>query len=714
MHRISIYTFYLFLLPGISLAQKDHIKAAEIYMEAGKYREALTEFNAYQKIEGDPKLILKRGVCYYNTNQPDLCIKDMVTADRLKSVDNIKYKYTALSYMAKRDYSDAAKHFKMYLNTLKRKDKEWQLISDQIKRCGYSVNYKFLPQLAYVENLGSGINTVFDEFGVVQSPTRPERYYFSSAREGSVGGLRNKDGLADNIRGQFASDMYMADLIDGNWGSVLEFGTLLNSPKHDILQDFSQDGSVVYFTKGMDKASGVLYTDTFSIEKNPEMIPVSQNFPFRAENGDKDLFLFSDSLILFSSMKQGGYGGYDLYFMERKDNVWQNPVNFGPSVNTVANETAPYLIRSGNKLYFSSDRTDGYGGYDIFLATFSFDGTINSVLNVGYPINSPGNETDTEISYDGMYALFSSDRVEGYGGQDLYIAYFKDQVTGQLETVDRPLFLNHTDDSGLTLNLPVASDRLKDLPERDYVSRPLYFSGDEDVLNIANLNNLKSLSDVMLIYPEIKIDLYSHYLSEGKKEFDLYFSIKRAEKVSEYLIKSGIKSNRINMFGCGANYPLALPFINNISSTLAERSNKRIDIRLQVDMTRNLKVMYDYPIVAVQYRDTLWDDFNDINQQLNFRVVFTRVAQMLRNDIINLSNDVIIEKNASDNQYSYTMGNYLFYTDAKKMKNYLKSKGFENSEVKAYYHGTPMNKLDLISLSAEYPEINNYLSEEGQ
>ncbi|MBL0026318.1 MAG: hypothetical protein IPO98_15590 [Saprospiraceae bacterium] len=48
------------------------------------------------------------------------------------------------------------------------------------------------------------------------------------------------------------------------------------------------------------------------------------------------------------------------------------------------------------------------------------------------------------------------------------------------------------------------------------------------------------------------------------------------------------------------------------------------------------------------------------------------------------------------------------------MKNYLKSKGFENSEVKAYYHGTPMNKLDLISLSAEYPEINNYLSEEGQ
>lgn len=82
-------------------------------------------------------------------------------------------------------------------------------------------------------------------------------------------------------------------------------------------------------------------------------MPDPTNLPFKAERGDKDLFVFSDSLILFSSKMDGGYGGYDLYYASKKQNNWQEPLNLGAGINTDSDEIAPFLIKNGNTLYFS-------------------------------------------------------------------------------------------------------------------------------------------------------------------------------------------------------------------------------------------------------------------------------------------------------------------------------------------------------------------------
>ncbi|MBK7637821.1 MAG: PD40 domain-containing protein [Saprospiraceae bacterium] len=711
--KYIIITSVFTLVFQLGFAQSDHKQQALLYFEAGRYYDAIKEFDAYKKTEKDPQLLIKRGLCHLNTNNPDGCIKDMVAAEKLKSLDDKRYKYIAMCYIAKYEYTEAAKFFKTYLNTLNSSSPEWNEIILKIKKCGYAANYKYRHQNAYVENLGSDVNTRFDEFGPVQSPTRPERYYFSSAREGTTGGLRNVDGLSDVLRGHYSSDMYMVDLINGNWSSVLTFGALKNSPQHDILQDFSQDGSVLFYTKCNKAYKCVLFTDTLNVENIPSQLSEMNNgFPFNASKGDKDLFIFNDSLILFSSIKEEGEGGYDIYYTLKKDNIWQTPVNFRYPINTSANEIAPFLIKNGSVLYFSSDKTETYGGYDIFSATFTPDGKLDQVSNSGYPINSPGNDIDVEVSHDGMFALFASDRAEGYGGKDLYTAYFKEQITGMLETVENPAFISVFENnlSSTDVNVPIETAQKSAIPQRDFVCKPIYFAQDEDVLNTFNQNSLKSLADLMLIYPELKVQLFSHFTSDGKKEFDLYFSIKRAEKAAEFLAKSGINERRIHMFGCGANYPVAAPFINNIPSTLAGRTNRRIDLNILHSEDTNLKIMYDFPAVAGQYRDSLWDNFITNNQVVTFRVHFANVVQMLKNEVLSLSNDIIVEKGLTDKSYTYTMGNYTSYDDALKMQSFLRTKGFEKARIMPYHKGTLVSRLDLIKLSAQYPDIEKFLS----
>jgi outer membrane protein OmpA-like peptidoglycan-associated protein len=713
VRSIFIIALVWCMYPQVFLAQKALRKQGDIYFESGKYREALAAYKAYKKTEKTPKLLIKRGLCYLYTNHPDACIADMAAAHKLKSLDHTRFKYSGMAYFAKKEYTEAAKFYKTYLNTLKPGTEEWHKIVKEIKRCGYSKNYMFWQNLAFIENLGSKVNTIHDEFGPVQSPTKPGRYYFSSARAGTIGGLRDKKGLSDVLKGTYSSDMFMVDLKDGNWGSVMPFEQLINTPKHDILQDFSQDGAIIYYIKSSDLNIGTLYTDTFNIDRDPTKLPDRADLPLKAERGDKDLFVFSDSLIIFSSKMDGGYGGYDLYYASKKANNWQEPINLGAGTNTDSDEIAPFLIKNGETLFFSSDRTETLGGFDIFVSTYNSNKGWENIKNLGIPINSPGNDVDFELSFDGISALFASDRVDAYGGKDLYIAYFKDQILGHLAYVEVPDFMdmqhNLLLDDTTKLEVVQQNQIIKDPGKsRDFVSKPLYFSKNEDVLNKTNLNQIAKIAELMVIFPDIKVLLTSHFISEGRTEFDLYFSMKRAEKVADELIKSGINGQRILLYGCGAGLPLASPTINGIPSTLADKINRRIDVNIINGANEDVRVLYDIPVVASQYRDTLWDNFNEKNKGVTFRVSFSKVSQMLKSDVLGWNLENIMEKMANEEQYTYTMGNFVKYDEAKMLKARLIKNGFEQVMILPYFEGFPIDNVKMMTLLKDYPQLEIY------
>jgi hypothetical protein len=127
--------------------------------------------------------------------------------------------------------------------------------------------------------------------------------------------------------------------------------------------------------------------------------------------------------LYFSSERSGGYGGKDIYKATlQPDSSWGNVVNLGDSINTQYDEDAPFIHSDGITLYFSSRGRSSMGGYDIFQSTLSIGDSIFRITeNMGYPINSPDDDIYFVLSAYGNNGYYSSGKKGGLGLKDIYL-----------------------------------------------------------------------------------------------------------------------------------------------------------------------------------------------------------------------------------------------------------------------------------------------------
>src|SRR5450759_4530306 len=112
--------------------------------------------------------------------------------------------------------------------------------------------------------------------------------------------------------------------------------------------------------------------------------------------------------IYFSSDMPGGYGGMDLYYCDRRNNDWDQPVNLGPVINTPKNESFPFACKYG-KLYFASDGHKGFGGKDLFY-TQEINGEWISPVHLDSAINSTDDDFGIVIDSTFENGYFSTNR----------------------------------------------------------------------------------------------------------------------------------------------------------------------------------------------------------------------------------------------------------------------------------------------------------------
>lgn len=180
-------------------------------------------------------------------------------------------------------------------------------------------------------------------------------------------------------------DIYTSSLIYGNWSDAKGLGNTINSADSwDSQPSISADGNTLYF----------------------------------------------------ASNRPGGYGGVDLWKSEKDENGnWKTPVNLGRNINTEGDEKSPFLHWDSKTLYFSSGDNEqaatshmNIGGFDIFYSKMDSAGRWGKPKNIGYPINTTGNDVGFFVSADGKYGYFASNdnqktKGQSVGGYDLY--YFE-------------------------------------------------------------------------------------------------------------------------------------------------------------------------------------------------------------------------------------------------------------------------------------------------
>lgn len=130
----------------------------------------------------------------------------------------------------------------------------------------------------------------------------------------------------------------------------------------------------------------------------------------RSDSWESQPSLSSDGKVLFfASDRPGGFGGSDIWYTTRNsDGTWRKPINAGPIINTEKDERAPFLHTDSKTLYFSSDGHDGIGGQDIFFSKLNDKNQWSQPVNLGYPINSEGDDVNFFVSLDGKTGYFCS------------------------------------------------------------------------------------------------------------------------------------------------------------------------------------------------------------------------------------------------------------------------------------------------------------------
>jgi outer membrane protein OmpA-like peptidoglycan-associated protein len=692
----------LFLLVSIQLAgQKSLLKQANQYYDNGQYREALELFERQKKI--DKKTRVRRGIAYYYTNQPEKCIQDMELAFKTGKKDPLTFLYTAHSLFDQMDYINAATHYKNYLRILNNEPPDRNDIIRRLKTCESGNKLKFNQQRAFVENMGNIINSVNDETHCIYGRSERPSILYSSNKDISTGGMRDEQGLRNDLKGKYFSDMYAVELIDGNWTSFFPFNQLQNTTKHEYIQDLSESGDQIYYIQSLTKSNGIFYRDSLHSKVGTPEVFLS---PFVAEKADRDFFLYNDSTVLFSSLRAGGFGGYDIYVMLKKDGAWQNPKNLGPSINTPYDEITPFLTSGSEELYFSSDRLGGFGGFDIYRATFGLEsGWWNRPVNMGPGINSTRNDMHFRVSYDGGQAVFSSDRLEALGGYDLFLAFMKDRVEDQDFILSRPMFLQEKPENIEGL---FAADGSA-ITKKTIIVSPLYFKDNESVLSFENVKSLKNLYEMMVIFPEIHVRVSGHSSPVNPKDLALFFTMKKAEEVKEFLESEGIAPERIHLESFGTSFPVET--FDHLKNPNAQKLNNRLELYVFNENPAWLQVIEDEVKVASVARDTAYARFKAKSSGLTFRVRFAIAPQLLSSSVISDYPTPSMIK--SDNMYWYFSGIFTEYQKARALKNELIRKGVLDASIQAFFNNRIIPKDRIKELADILPELEEYIKFES-
>lgn len=255
--------------------------------------------------------------------------------------------------------------------------------------------------------LVDALNSISGDYMPNVNPTGT-RLYFTSVRKG---GFDYKD--SKSAENDFGEDIYYSKLIDDTWSTPELLPRPINSEANDFGSAFTGDGQTMVYVR-CDENKGVGSCDLYITQLVGTEWSEPQNMGnvVNSEDWESQPTINSDgNRIIFTSTRSGGYGGSDLYMTEKNHlGLWGIPQNLGSTINTPLSDNSPFLAADGKTLYYSTIGHPGFGGADIYYAVFE-EGKWSKPINLGKPINSEGDDTNFSISASGL-AYFASSRLD--------------------------------------------------------------------------------------------------------------------------------------------------------------------------------------------------------------------------------------------------------------------------------------------------------------
>ena len=408
MTRLLIFLCFFNFLSSQSYSQ-NYKKATKFYKEGnalysiGDFDSAIDLF--LKSLKSDPDFcpaIYKLGLSYKRINMfSDYKNWLLVYNDKLcqQNKDDVSY-YLGEFYFLSGNISESKKHFDSIDDTLK-----FISLSKYRSNINYYINNTNNQLIYYIKN--DSINRWYYQY----SP------YFDQNVNKLFFTVREGGNLFDD------ENIVTASLSNNNFTDFKPYITL-NSENNEGTPSFSDDGKFMVFTScEMDFKNNSCDIYYSQMKDNLWSRPRKFDDNINSAFWDSQPFMY-DGTLYFVSNRPGGVGGRDIYYsVIKEDGSFSKALNFR-EVNTKHEEVSPVV--NDAIFYFSSNRDNSYGGYDIYLLDN------NLIFNLGSSVNSYLDETSIFL-WDDNLLLTVEDIMSNKKSQIIY---------GQISKKYEPLQVN--------------------------------------------------------------------------------------------------------------------------------------------------------------------------------------------------------------------------------------------------------------------------------
>ncbi|MFO8054826.1 MAG: OmpA family protein, partial [Bacteroidales bacterium] len=327
----------------------------------------------------------------------------------------------------KHKFDQAILYYKQYLNSMEQESitQQREFLMKKIAECNMGKERIRDSNYVFIDRLSSVVNSPYPDYSPFVNADGSV-LYFTSRRPETTGGKY------DEYSNGYYEDIYFSSMENGQWQPPENPGKPLNTKYHDAVVGLSPDGQKLYLYRS-ERGGSIFQSSLDGYEwTEPEALPEPLNSKAHEPTAT---FTYDGRGIYFVSDREGGYGGSDIYYSERKENeTWSEPENLGAAINTRYDEDGVFMHPDGKTLYFSSKGHNTMGGYDIFKTVNREDGW-EEPQNLGYPVNTADDDIFFSVTASGRYGYYSSSRA---GQQDIYRVHFLEnekQVANSVQDV---------------------------------------------------------------------------------------------------------------------------------------------------------------------------------------------------------------------------------------------------------------------------------------
>ncbi len=546
----------------------------------------------------------------------------------------IAYFYLGEINLSEGNYDEALELLTGFVQNNKKASPAVDRANRSIQNCYFGIEAMKNPVEFKPINFGETINSPFPEYYPTLTVDESELLFTRRIENASAFQGMHEDFFVSSNSGE-------------SWGTAQNLRGV-NSLMNEGAPSLSADGKLIFFTAcalyddyGAGR-SGFGSCDIFYSYKQGKSWSPAKNLGGEVNTGvweSQPSFSADGKTLYFIRGKRSGEGisQQDIYYSElTEQGTWTKAQKIPGAVNTPYVEESVFIHPDGETLYFSSDGHPGMGGLDLFMSKKHSDGSWGTPVNLGYPINTAGDENSLLVSAGGELAVFASDRPGGYGDLDLYhfklpknvlpapVTYAKgliyddanfrplganfeliDLATGKsvalgtsdetsgdfliplpvgkeyMVNVSREGYMFHSENFSLTretkgesyeLNIP-----LKKIKEGNaVVLQNVFFDTDSYELKPASQSELNKLVSFLNLNPQVNIEIGGHTDNVGSVEDNLLLSENRANSVRTFLLNAGVPQDRVTAKGYGESVP-----VSDNETSEGRAKNRRTEFKIR-------------------------------------------------------------------------------------------------------------------------------------